>query len=692
MSNLFAWGLRKFYDTDVEGLEEELSNLQQQVAGLSFRNKSLQEKGLADFHKIQSLQSQSGKLKNQVANLTQTNNAQSKQIDDLQSLNKAYKTSLDTANRNIDALQKQVDDLLQEIEKIQQNPDDREQLLDQIEQLKEEKADFEEKYNTSCNENKVLSKELSNAKTTIENLGEQINALNVSITNKNEQIKELNSSIADKVNELEIKEKQIEELRNKLKRNNADLGGKEIDTGDNSQQPVSDGNKVEESYKGGTPCVKDVETGEEIMAKDFFQRPEADIFKTRSELVKAMLLNKPKYVCKYCGGMVKVSGVKLVKGTPLHFMHVSEDADCKYNITDPRETRQGSGSGVRHTDPRRLMLRAELEKLLFMTSGVSNVRVGKTVTALQHPLFGRKRPDLQVSYQGKDLVIELQLSSNYVANLTERDLFYRLERKHVIRIFSFDKSVNSLDLNSMTSKDVYFNSHLNVFIFDDEAQEKSEKEGELYLKCNWIKATEKGDVWEYQNENASDKLGGKLIKLSDLTFEDSTYKPYYYDAEKEYYAVHEGLKKQYEQQKKDEDSIIDDLEKNWKMPKQPEVTDVDSIKDAYNIDAIINSTKSYVKGKSLGKFGLVTMDGVLRVPFEYEDIKTHYVVFNENKHSGWTEAFVNGLIDIYDASFNLKDKGIVRIEDFVGNGNLKKYVKKQDGYLLWGMMDSHGNA
>ena len=36
--------------------------------------------------------------------------------------------------------------------------------------------------------------------------------------------------------------------------------------------------------------------------------------------------------------------------------------------------------------------------------------------------------------------------------------------------------------------------------------------------------------WEYENGNTSDKLGGKLISLSDLTF-DNAYKPYFKDAE-----------------------------------------------------------------------------------------------------------------------------------------------------------------
>lgn len=39
MSNLFTWGLRKFYDIDVESLDDQRLSLQRDVASLNLKNK-----------------------------------------------------------------------------------------------------------------------------------------------------------------------------------------------------------------------------------------------------------------------------------------------------------------------------------------------------------------------------------------------------------------------------------------------------------------------------------------------------------------------------------------------------------------------------------------------------------------------------------------------------------------------------
>ncbi len=214
---------------------------------------------------------------------------------------------------------------------------------------------------------------------------------------------------------------------------------------------------------------------------------------------------------------------------------------------------------------------------------------------------------------------------------------------------------------------------MNVFIFDREAQKESEERGELILKCNWLKAD---GSWEYLNENSSNGLGGTFVCLSDLQY-DSTYKPYYFDAEQRYIEAHPEFQSKISDIEKENKRVLEELDELWRQKQEDLKTEdkLERLSEAFELDAIMKSTQRYVIGKKDGKCGLITFDGEIRIAFEYELI---------TPHTGWYEGTKDGLHDLFDNNYTLLNAGIRRIEKFNPIGN--KYVKETDGALLWGIM------
>ena len=362
--------------------------------------------------------------------------------------------------------------------------------------------------------------------------------------------------------------------------------------------------------------------------------------------------------------------------------HLRDSDDCDYKTTTGRTRREINrekfarcNEGERHK-----FLKAEIAKYLEKSEGVTDVRTENTVKG-NHPILRWRRPDVIANYRGQEVVFELQLSTTFVSVIAERDLFYRLNKKHIIWVSNFDEQGEHVDLTSMMVKDIYYNNRMNLFIFDLDAQRKSEELGELVLKCNWL--TPDGN-WQYPNGNTSDKLGGKYIRLSDFTF-DNTYKPYYVDAEQAYYVAHPEFKIRVASIEEENKEILAELDRQWEEELTREENEqqkteekIQEIIEDNEIDGEVKSTKKYIIAQRLGQYGLITYDGIIRLPFIYDEIKAH---------RGWYEGKRNSILEVFASNYELIDTDIRRIEKL--GDNYKKYVKENDGDWLWGIMDSN---
>lgn len=489
---------------------------------------------------------------------------------------------------------------------------------------------------------------------------------------------DLKGKLANKENTIRIKDDRINELEKKLGVAPIIVEKTQVNPGQMSPiQPKGVGDI--DKTKRTIDTVVDVETGNEIYANSFFSQPESTIFKMRTELQKAIYLRHPKYICKYCGQMVKISGKKTERGVATFFSHLRDSDECDYKTTTGRTKREierakysKCNEGERHKK-----LKDLLATFLLRTSGVTNVRTENTMPG-NHPILNWRRPDVAVSYRGQEIIFELQLSSTFVSVITERDLFYRLNKKFVIWVFNFDDQSEHVNLNNMVVKDVYFNHKLNFFIFDKAAQDESERRGELILKCNWIRPD---GSWEYPNFNNSDELGGRFVSLSELKYSND-YKPYYYDAEKEYFANNPSFAQHVISIEEENKKIIEDLDR--RLQEEEEALHdinkrIERLKKTFEIEPIGKPTKTYLIGKQDGKVGLITFDGDIIIPFEYDSV---------DGRSNWIEAKKGNTITLFRRkNYEIVNEGLKY--ESIGDDifRIAKYVGDD---ILWGLIDKRG--
>lgn len=681
MKGLAIWLLKKIYRIDVDSLQEDNKRLKEENGRHVSRNNSLKKDK-------ESLSKKAMRLEKEKDELDKTNHKLQNYNDDTNKENAGLKTSLDDANREIEQLKDSLDEANKKIKSLEEKcstgpipnvPNGDDENKDEVENLKRQFDNLQKQLEQANEENRKLRAKTSNQNSTIDNLKREIKEQKVTIESQSKVIAELKNTQKDVV----LSEADDEK--------NADNDLPPITISGDQSTSIIEGTIISEGSKSSPDPTKrnidtviDIETDKEIYAKSFFAQPEWVVFKMRTELEKAIYLRRPKFVCKYCGQMVKISGRKTERGIARFFSHLRDSDDCDYKTTTGRTRREINrekfarcNEGERHK-----FLKAEIAKYLEKTEGVTDVRTENTVKG-NHPILRWRRPDVIANYRGQEVVFELQLSTTFVSVIAERDLFYRLNHKHIIWVSNFDEQGEHVDLTNMMVKDIYYNNRLNIFIFDSDAQRESEKNGELMLKCNWLKPD--GD-WEYPNGNTSDKLGGKFIRISELTF-DHTYKPYYVDAEQAYYATHPEFKLKVADIEGENKEVLAELDRLWKEEQkrtedeqQKTEEKVNEIIEDNEIDGDIKATKKYIIAQRQGQYGLVTYEGQIRMPFIYAEIKAH---------RGWYEGKRNGVIEIFDSNYELIDTEIKRIEK-LGDSN-KKYVKENGDDWLWGIMDNNAH-
>jgi len=282
--------------------------------------------------------------------------------------------------------------------------------------------------------------------------------------------------------------------------------------------------------------VFDVETGEIIQSKEFFKKPESEIFKYRRILEHAIKgYVNPKFVCLYCNQLLKLTGKSTSRGMVTFFTHLydSEDCEIKTNLENKlskKEIEIIKYCKIKESE-RHKHLKNNIYKFLLSQSsvnkGVCNVQLEKRITS-HLPELNWRQPDISFVYKGFQFVIELQLSTTFLSVIAERDYFYKLHNIYIIWVFNFSDNSQYVNLGNMMCKDIYYHNKRNAFIIDEEAIKQSNERQELVLKCLWFEPKyEEGFI----NLSKSIKRE-KYICLSDLKRDDENFKPYYVDADK----------------------------------------------------------------------------------------------------------------------------------------------------------------
>jgi len=134
-----------------------------------------------------------------------------------------------------------------------------------------------------------------------------------------------------------------------------------------------------------------------------------------------------------------------------------------------------------------------------------------------------KKPDVSSVFQGKPVVFELQLSTTFLSVINSRQEFYKENQTFILWVFNAFETDD--DKRKFTQSDVFFSNNRNAFELDELAKDKSIHDDDLVLKCNYQKPVLKNDEIRYEWEYT-------YVRLEDLTFDQNTYKVYYFDVDK----------------------------------------------------------------------------------------------------------------------------------------------------------------
>lgn len=164
--------------------------------------------------------------------------------------------------------------------------------------------------------------------------------------------------------------------------------------------------------------------------------------------------------------------------------------------------------------------------------GVTDVNMDKIIRS-NFPYMKWRRPDISFNFKDRKVVIELQNNNVDLDTIVDKDIFYRINNVQVIWVFGNGNESKYDYMKLFNYKNTLFANHRNVFVLDKEALEESISRDELLLKCNWL---DEDNKWKFTLENSN--TNGKLIILEELTFDDESCKPYYFNVNEAYFTKH----------------------------------------------------------------------------------------------------------------------------------------------------------
>ena len=305
--------------------------------------------------------------------------------------------------------------------------------------------------------------------------------------------------------------------------------------------------QIEDTTKRTIEEVYDLKDGVFINSTEFFSRSESEIIAFRKHLEEAIQLNQPRFVCSHCRQMVKISGKSTVKGKVSFFSHLHDSDDCDIKTTTQlsKEDIEARKYGMVGESERHKRLKSFLSTYLENYPDISDVMVSKRIKS-DIPYLNWRCPDVTAQYKGKKLVFELQLSTTFLSVIVDRDIFYRLNNYYVIWVFNFDNEENKLTLENLFAKDIYYANKRNVFILDKEAMEKSKEENNFYLSVTWL-------------EDNNKFVEKRLVTLDELSFDDNSCKPFFFDADSLYYAKHPEEQERVSSLERSRQQVLDSL-------------------------------------------------------------------------------------------------------------------------------------
>ena len=207
--------------------------------------------------------------------------------------------------------------------------------------------------------------------------------------------------------------------------------------------------------------VLDFESGEIILAENFFKLPESTVISYRRRLQEAIQGISPvKYVCPYCKQLLKISGKPTRRGEVSYFAHLRDSDECEIKTNNnytKEELEAIKYAGIKESN-RHIELKGKIREALMAEQsqiiGIKNVEEEKYFKSA-NPLLNWRKPDIYAEFDDKRVVFELQLSTTFLSVIVARDLFYRINNTFIIWVFNFTENQQYVNLQNLMCKDIY---------------------------------------------------------------------------------------------------------------------------------------------------------------------------------------------------------------------------------------------
>ena len=272
--------------------------------------------------------------------------------------------------------------------------------------------------------------------------------------------------------------------------------------------------------------IINLETGEILDVKDVFRDPlkrEAEIFQLRSQIQQQVHQKRAVYVCIFCKQSIGIRGH--VNRKDYYLTHTFRSNDCiiktNHHLTE-EQIRCVKYNGEKESDLHN-HLKNQIAHYLELDENVIVVHTEKVYKDLAISKEWKK-PDVMADLADKKIAFELQLSTTFLSVIVGRTIFYRDRGIFLIWIFP-NFSLDS-HLQQFTQKDVYYNNSFNVYVFDEDAQQKSKNENRLVLKCYY-------KCFTLKNNHIQEKWVSAFIGIGELFFNTETVETFFYDSVKE---------------------------------------------------------------------------------------------------------------------------------------------------------------
>lgn len=320
--------------------------------------------------------------------------------------------------------------------------------------------------------------------------------------------------------------------------------------------------------------VLDFENGEIIQAVSFFKLSESEVFLTRKRLERAIQKKDgPKFICLYCKQLITIVGKPSGEGKKIkYFKHLKDSEDCVYK-TNGKLTKSevlrikynGAKESLLHINLKNFIAQ-RLQDNQTTKKEIDEVKIEKVYKNIAISKEWKK-PDVSAIFKNKSVVFELQLSTTFLSEIVKREDYYFKNSAYILWIFHHFEEKS--DLQKFTQKDIIYSNNRNAFILSEEAKKKSIEANDLVLECLYQFPSIINNEILYKWEKV-------FVTLSDLKFEENTFKIFYYDSDSEFKKLETVIKKENEQEilKKNQ------KENDWKSLKIKKTLDL--IRDFYS--------------------------------------------------------------------------------------------------------------